>query len=329
MNFKISKIFMIILEKVFPSHYLSMVLRLRKSDSIGAKPDVSDFKGKVAIVMQGPIVIKDNFTYETLKIYKKRFPEIVIILSTWDNYSKDELTKFKKINVEIIENTKPNYFGIFNINLQIESTKNGVLKANELGAKYCLKTRTDQRIYRHDFIQFFISLLDLFPIRGHKMIRGRLISVSLNTLKYRLYGVTDMLTFGFIEDMVLYWSAEHDKRTLEEINVGSSVEDWGRSRICEVYLVTQYLEKIGHNPIYTIKDSWRVFGDYFCIIDQCSIDLFWFKYNRWSEGKRHVNSKRGLSEELTFSDWINLVNDLTIYNKSDEIFLKKENMSNI
>ena len=60
--------------------------------------------------------------------------------------------------VEIIKNSKPDYSGIANINFQIESTKNGILKAKKLGLKYCLKTRTDQRIYRHDFILFFLSL---------------------------------------------------------------------------------------------------------------------------------------------------------------------------
>ena len=196
---------MIILERVFPSHYLSMVLRLRKSDDINAKPDIVDFKEDVAIVMQGPIITKDSFTYETLKIYRKRFPRIRLILSTWDDYSKDELNQFKAINVDIVENTKPDYSGIANINFQIKSTKNGIFKAKELGSKYCLKTRTDQRIYRHDFVLFFFSLLDSFKIEN-KYLRRRLIAVSLNTYKYRLYGVSDMLMYGHIEDMLKYWN---------------------------------------------------------------------------------------------------------------------------
>ena len=220
-------------------------------------------------------------------------------------------------------------FGYSNINLQIESTKNGILRANELGAKYCLRTRTDQRIYRHDFIQFFISLLHLFPINNHKRIRGRLISISLNTFKYRLYGITDMFTFGFIEDMLLFWDIEHDNRDLDEINSGTSVLDWSRARICEVFLVTQYLERIGHTPLYTIKDSWEVFSNYFCIIDKSSIDLLWFKYNRWNENRRYVNSYRKLDEELAFSDWINLVNNNSIYKEEYEKLLYRENMSNI
>ena len=324
--FKISKIFMIILEKVFPSHYLSMVLRLRKSDSVCAKPDVSDFKDKVAIVMQGPIVIKDNFTYETLKIYKKRFPEIVIILSTWDNYSKDELNKFKKINVEIIENTKPDYSGISNINFQIESTKNGILKAKELDSKYCLKTRTDQRIYRHDFILFLLSLLDVFKIEN-KFLRKRLVIVSLNTYKFRLYGVSDMFMFGYIDDMFKYWNVSFDKRALKDVEIGISALEYSKARLCEVYLCTEFLKKINHCIDFTLQDYWNVLADYFCIIDSSSIDLFWFKYDRWNENRRYQNMIRKLDEEFYFSDWINSVNNLRNYSNKQEKLLNKKNMT--
>jgi len=116
--------------------------------------------------MQGNIINKNNFTYETLKIYRKLFPKIILILSTRDDCSKDEINKLNKIDVEVVENTKPDYSGVSNINLQIKSTKNGLFKAKELGFKYCLKTRTDQRIYRHDFILYFLSLLDFFKIES-------------------------------------------------------------------------------------------------------------------------------------------------------------------
>lgn len=300
-----------------------------KSDDINAKPDLSIFNEKIAIVMQGPIVHNHDFTLETLKIYRKRFPKIIIILSTWENYSKDELDMFRIIDVRIIENTKPKYSGFANINLQIESARNGVLRANEMGAQYCLRTRTDQRIYRHDFIQYFISLIKIFPTQNSKKLKGRLISVSLNTFKYRLYGVTDMLTFGYIEDMLLFWNVEYDLRKKDEIDLGQSVLDWSRARTCEVYLTTKFLEKIRHTPLYTLKDSWDVFSKYFCVVDRSSIDLFWYKYNRWDENQRYVNSNRKLDEELAFSDWINMVNNNSIYKEEYEKSLYRDNMSSI
>jgi len=324
--FKISKIFMIILEKVFPSHYLSMVLRLRKSDDINAKPDIVDIKEDVAIVMQGPIITKDSFTYETLKIYRKRLPKTRLILSTWDDYSKDELNKFKAINVDIVENTKPDYSGIANINFQIKSTKNGIFKANELGSKYCLKTRTDQRIYRHDFMLFFLSLLDSFRIEN-KYLRRRLVAVSLNTYKFRLYGISDMLMFGHIDDMLKYWNVSFDRRILKDVEVGESALEFSKARLCEVYLCTEFLKKINHCIDFTLEDYWNVLADYFCIIDSSSIDLFWFKYDRWNENRRYQNMIRKLDEEFYFSDWINSVNNLRNYSNKQEKLLNKKNMT--
>ena len=322
-NSKINKIFTIIFEKIFPSQYLSIVLRLRKSDDINARPDIIDFKEKVAIVMQGPIVTKDSFTYETLKIYRKRFPKISLILSTWNEYSKDELNKFKAINVEIIRNTKPDYAGISNINFQIESTKNGIFKAKELGFKYCLKTRTDQRIYRHDFILFFLSLLDIFKIEN-KNLRKRLIIASLNTYKYRLYGVSDMLMFGHIDDMLKYWNVSFDKRVLKDVEMGVSALEYSKACICEVYLCTEFLKKINYCISFTLEDSWSVLANYFCVVDSKSIDLFWFKYARWNEDKRYQNMKRKLDEEFYFSDWVNSVNNLSSYSENQENLIKKK-----
>jgi len=324
---KINKVIIQCLEKINRNKYLSLTSREVCASQINAAPDITIFDKKGAIVMQGPIIEKDQFTLETLKIYRKRFPEMILILSTWENYSSDILRNYRDIGVKVIENKKPAYFGISNINLQIESAKNGIKVAHSSGAEYCLKTRTDQRIYRHDFILFFLSLIRSFPIDNSLKPKSRIISISLNTYKYRLYGVTDMLNFGHIDDMLLYWTPEFDSRHLEEMDIGDSVEAWGRARLCEVYLSTEYLQKQGHTLDYTLKDSWNVFSEYFCIVDTSAIDLFWFKYNRWNENSRYNNEYRALDEEFTFSDWINANNNLSLYKSSDEQLLYKKNMS--
>ena len=58
MNFILNKI----LEKIASSSYLSIVSRIRKADYVNVNPDVVYFEDKVAIVMQGDIINKDNFT---------------------------------------------------------------------------------------------------------------------------------------------------------------------------------------------------------------------------------------------------------------------------
>ena len=291
-----------IIEKFFSGYFLSFSKREKWSSRVQALPDVAVFHVNVAIVMQGPIILKDKFTLETLQIYRKRLPEVQIILSTWDEYKTGQLQEFKDIGVKVIINKKPEYFGISNINLQIESTKNGIIQAKKHGANYCLRTRTDQRIYRHDFILFFFSLLKIFPINNNFNIKERLISVSLNTYKYRLYGITDMMMFGNIDDMILYWDADFDSRRWEDIKFEDTVEGWSKARVCEIFLSTEYLKKIGYRPQWSIQDSWKVFAKFFCIIDKSAIDMFWRKYDYWDEQRTYTNEERNLREEFTFSD---------------------------
>ena len=222
--------------------------------------------------MQGPIILNDNFTEETLKIYSKRFPNVKLILSTWDEYDSRLIKRIENIGVEVILNVKPDYYGFSNINLQIKSAKEGILKALNSESEYCLKTRTDQRIYRRFFI-IFLSISNLFSNNKSLNSSQRLITISKNTFKYRLYGVTDMLMFGHINDMVNYWDIDYDNRPVSEINLGKTVLDYSKANICEVYLCTKYLKKLNHDIKFNFKDYWQILAKYFCVVDSSSIDF--------------------------------------------------------
>lgn len=314
------------LEIYSSKYFFSVVKREKKSKYIHSNPDVNELQKKVAIVMQGPVILKENFTYQTLCIYKKRYPNTKLILSTWEDTDSKVISKFKNINVEVVLNKKPNYFGISNINLQVKTSINGIKKAKEDGNEYCLKTRTDQRVYKHDFLQFLLSILSLYKI-NHNILKNRLITCSLNTFKYRLYGVTDMFMFGEIDDMILYWNAKYDMRKIDEVNTGTSSLDFSKKRLCEVYLCTEFLKKIKYKTDYTLKNYWQMLSQYFYVVDAMSLDLFWFKYIYWNERKRYQNQNRKLDEEFYFSDWINCRNNMVLYSKNQEKKLLKKNMS--
>ena len=173
---------------------------------------------------------------------------------------------------------------------------------------------------------FFLSLLDSFRIEN-KYLRRRLVAVSLNTYKFRLYGISDMLMFGHIDDMLKYWNVSFDRRILKDVEVGESALEFSKARLCEVYLCTEFLKKINHCIDFTLEDYWNVLAGYFCIIDSSSIDLFWFKYDRWNENRRYQNMIRKLDEEFYFSDWINSVNNLRNYSNKQEKLLNKKNMT--
>jgi hypothetical protein len=56
---------------------------------------------QLAIVMQGPIAHKDNFTLETLKIYQQHFSDSKIILSTWEDEDLVALREFEDLGIAI------------------------------------------------------------------------------------------------------------------------------------------------------------------------------------------------------------------------------------
>jgi len=279
-------------------------------------------KKKFAIVMQGLMVDKDLFTVNTMEIYRKNFPDAILILSTWD-VSSMAASRMSLIDVHVIYNNRPNNSGISNINLQIVTSKSGVLKAKDMGAEYVLKTRTDQRIYHPSLYVYLFSLIDIYPLPSH--IKGqnkRLVAASLNTFKYRLYGVSDMFLFGEIDDMTRYWNAPLDERHPSfGQESGKTLREFSEYRIAEVYLSTEFLKKIGRNIDFSLKDSFSIFRDHFIVIDQSAVKLFWNKYTFNEEKTERFGQ---FNPEMSHNDWLLLhssMNSLLI----DESILDRSN----
>jgi len=265
-----------------------------------------------AIVIQGPIDKENDFTLETIKLYKEIFEGTLIILSTWDDEDGNYIDKLKRENIQIVINKKPDHFGPFNINLQLYSSFYGIKKAKELGATHVLKTRADQRIYGTNAIEFLYNLERIFPLAQGYVQKERIISTNIFTLKYRPYLISDMTVFGNIDDMLLFWGADLDIRAPFSIENTLSGREIAKLRIAEVYIVTEFLKKLGHELQWTIQDYWQILADHFCIIDSQSIDLYYHKAARhkFKENKfinyDGENNMRG----LTFREWINLYSNL-------------------
>jgi len=268
---------------------------------------------KTAIVLQGPIIRDSMFTSETVRLYRGHFPADSIVLSTWEDES-DEAARIAESNgIHVVLNRRPAYTGQSNINLQIISSRNGIAKAKELGAEYVLKTRTDQRFYAPDVPRFLHDMTEIFPVRGgNGTQKKRIVGVNLNTFLYRMYGLSDMLLYGHVEDMTRYWGVAQDDRVFSEEFVesrGKSLRIFANWRVCEVYLATEFLQGVGHALEWTLADSWKAFSNHFCIVDKEQLDLFWPKYNRLEY--RSLNYEEfNTKSEMTFRDWINIYRDL-------------------
>lgn len=288
---------------------------------------INNIQSMVAIVIQGPIVESENFTIETTRLYKKSFKNHIIIVSTWEDIEERLVVRLKKEKVIVVLSKKPDCSGPLNINLQIESSKAGIQKAKELGAEYIYKSRTDQRMYQN-CTRFLLELQQTFPVNSEMGQTERLIACSFTTLKYRPYGIGDMLMFGHISDMLDYWDSEFDPRNIEKREYENlSILNYAKMRFAETYLCTNYLLKKNYHLSWSLEDSWKVYSEMFCIVNAEMFDLFWFKYE-WRVEKRFNFYKFNTMQCLQFTDWLEIKNnwnqlliDENILNKREGVYL--------
>lgn len=266
---------------------------------------------KIGIIIQGGIHYKDNFTLETVKYYKKILPESKIVVSTWEDEDKETLKKIEAEGVKIITSKKPTIKGFSNNNLQIVSTQKAIEFLDSINMKYILKSRTDQRIYYERFIQYFINLLNNFPIGKNSINQiERIIVLNTGTCIDIPFLITDMMQFGNIEDMKKMWFIPLQNKTvdikkfyrepvtpLDIFNAGGS----------ELYIINNFLKNLSENNEFSYKNHFEILKNRFIVVDKSNIDLFWYKY----DGKEFPNIEYRKCQRLiriNFSDWNNLYN---------------------
>ena len=273
------------------------------------------FKNEIAIVIQGPVNHVAAFTFNTVERYLSLFLEAQVILSTWEDEDLSQFQLFQtNPNFHIVRTAKPEFSGMYNINLQILSSYAGVQKARGLACKYTVKTRTDQVFLNQQTLIYLWFLLKNYCDFGAD---SRIVALSKNTFLYRLYGISDMFLFGHTEDLEVFWSAPLDRRTNISIegrtgnnsNVEPTLKSYSISELCEVYLVANYIRAKGIEPDFSFKHSLEVYRDLFVIADSRSIDLIWDKYTR-NEDRWHKDSKPNPFYEVTFLDWLQMQDDL-------------------
>lgn len=269
----------------------------------------SELNKDYGIVIQGPVILKDEFTYNTLRLYRHLYPNISIVLSTWEKTEKSVIKKFEQIGVTVILNELPEYKGVVNINLQLITTQAGINCLQKQDVKYILKVRTDQRICRNiDFLSGMRNLQKAFPIEKEN-ISERLVIINANTFKARLYGITDMLMFGAIEDLKSYWCIPLEAK--ENVKLGHDDPTFYiKNKVGEGLLVQEFFNLTKFNPNWTDTDSNNFINKYFCIIDKEPLDFFWFKYERFIESINYNKKDVYRSWETTdFLDFLNYHNN--------------------
>ncbi|WP_439625405.1 WavE lipopolysaccharide synthesis family protein [Gemmata sp.] len=259
---------------------------------------------RVAVVVQGPPVVEDDFTLESVRVYRKHFPGQPVIVSTWDGTPAPVVESLRATGAEVVLSTPPADPGPLNVNFQLVSTRAGIERARQLGAKFVLKTRADQRVYAPSVAEFLVNVLKAFPVTTGYRQRARIVSCGRSSYKFGLYQISDQLLFGDAGDMELYFSAPLRPSELPP-DYRDVIGPICRHKSPEAYLASRFLEAIGRPVAWTLADSWDSLAGHFCVVDPASLDLYWPKYAPHAEYATHYGGILS-SQPLDFREWLAL-----------------------
>lgn len=252
-----------------------------------------------AVVIQGPVT--SLFNVEIIKHYVRSHPNDHVILSTWEATNPLYIKELENVVDELILNTPPSFSGYQNRNYQITSTLAGLRKAQELGASQVLKTRTDIALLSENVLEACDTLRLLYDntiARDHGL-SNRIIVPETYTRKYMLYHPGDLTMYGDIQDMIKYWSTPHDARNFSLLDA-----DWRSKNIkqmsidggpAESYLARNFAQSINRPLVDTLQDSWQFLRDFFIVVDNSWLDIFWTKYPRLTSIETHHSVLRCIS----------------------------------
>lgn len=288
------------------------------------------------IILQGPIRTENRFTIDTVLYYKQCYPGASVIVSTWKDCDKSAKEEAEKLGAFWIENELPDNPGAGNINMQLTSSLAGIKKAKELGCKYAMKTRTDQRIYANDVLEYFRNLQEAFPSKNPEIVPERLIFISSRSSSFRYlpFYLCDFVTFGEVDELIKLYSAKKDDRDCSfhkifekeecifreeiyknlEIKSGCSpytlfrdFEDrYYRYMLTEYYIVyhyfDSYIRKLNRGD--DLMDAYYTYlKNYAVIADTEKLMIYWPKYT--------IDDVQGNNEitnngKLNFKKWLDI-----------------------
>ncbi|HEX8606336.1 MAG TPA: WavE lipopolysaccharide synthesis family protein, partial [Pseudoduganella sp.] len=273
----------------------------------------------IAIVLQGPLLDYQDFTLETVRLYRTIFPFAAVIVSTWDDTPPGAISTLQAAGAQTVLSPKPAFAGFKNVNLQLHSTMAGLKLAHGNHCRYVLKSRTDYRIYNPRFFLDALDLVETFPLPPHAaaLQQHRLLTFSdLN--RYAIYAIYDRNMFGTVDDMLAYWNAPHDMRPDPERL--DSLRDIARFGAAETYMLTRFMARLGRPLQWNLADHWQILRDHFVVMDQAAADFYWCKYERFRAISRYLQYEYNSNiQPFGFADWLRLYHGKRIAIADDRI----------
>lgn len=307
--------------------YMSVNLRPKKIEN-NRQVFISPVSQTIAVILQGPLLLKDDFTLNTVRYYLKSNPNLKVIVSTWEGENDDALEKIKIAGACVVQSELPVESGHRNINYQLVSMQAGIRKALEARADYICKTRTDQRIENPDAFTFMKSMINLFPVSEHSHFKKRIVALGAeHGSMFNPYYISDFVYFGTCEDMKLMLSIPMRKKRFIEKTMSRKDASMNKTSP-EAYIIKTLFEISGTVYCDTIDDYWKSIKDSLVLMDMSILGIYWPKYDaRYCEHTRNGTYAVGMSDEVklqanfNFSTWLALINGDIAYHEVYEKLL--------
>lgn len=319
--------------KAISDKEFDILFRIRPKD--GREQKYLDYKGvlpKFAIVLQGPIRHEDSFTLNTVRYYHKMYSSAVVIVSTWNDEDLATVRKLESAGASVILNEKPIYGGHRNINYQLVSSRAGIEAAYQMGLKYICKSRTDQRLGKAHIFETLLNLINMFPSGDGQKQKQRIIALSMvYGNMFFPYLVSDFLYFGSADDIRKMFEVPLDQRESFSMKKKATRRDYSEAvDPPEVYILQNYLRRIGVPCNCSIKDYWEALKKYLICIDRKMVDLIWPKYEgMYLEheyfGDYFIDDFEDCLKTMNFdfTNWVNLYSGSLIYKPEYETMMDK------
>lgn len=257
-------------------------------------------KQNIGFVFQGPVsnLASAEYLERSIDELSKLVTPANIVVSSWKNDYERLMRLETKCGLVISDQElfATNHFR------QLYSTHVGIQQFSEKKIEFIFKIRVDQRFNWKRLLLFMPNLLQEFG-------ENRLIFMSNNSFKYRLFGLSDMFTFGTLKNSREFWN--FDPTSGQELTFLQVFAPWfeqGQPIWSEAWFNLRYA--ISQNFSFS-KNAWEDFIKYVqqhaIVADSSYFGHEWLKLNSHFEGsteKMLFNEHPAKKiQEWSFMEW--------------------------
>ena len=233
-------------------------------------------KEKIGIVFQGPIASKEGaeFLFENLQELKRKIPDLVFVVSTWDK-AREFLVNFPD-DFPVIFSDETRFES--NFEKQVNSTSIGISHLKSQNCTFVFKIRVDQSFNFEVLINTSLSNFARWS-SSDKQIGF----ATMNTYSHRLLGFSDMITFGKVNGMANFWDPNFsDIRFRLNMKIDLEYPSWVNGVEAHWYEAWLNIRYATRNNFIFSEDSWgdyeRYLRDFTILIDSDWVNQTWIKW---------------------------------------------------